>query len=310
MYRLYYLTLVFVLLQSCSFTEAGKGTNVGPSRIALKSTTSLYQFLTYGDQRFPLVSAHRGGPEKAYPENALETFRHSASKQPIVIECDIALSKDSVLVLMHDDRLDRTTTGKGLVSRYTYKELQQFSLKDTEGRVTPYKIPTLDTVLSWGKEKVLFTLDIKKGVPMHLVLDAVIRNQASANCIIITYNANQAAEVHRSAPELMISASIRRIDDLIRLNDYGVPDNRLVAFVGVTQPDPTLYKQLHDHGILCILGTMGNLDRQASVRGNDLYYQLIETGADIISTDRPTEAGFQLAKYRKDHGLLLSEQIH
>jgi len=303
---LYYFSVFFLLVFfSCSLTEANHGSYAQASRIAMESNEALYRFLTYGDHRFPLVSAHRGGPEKGYPENALETFAHSAAQQPLVIECDIALSKDSVLVLMHDDKLDRTTTGKGRLSRYTLQELQQFKLKDPEGSVTPYKIPTLDDALEWGKGKVLFTLDVKRQVQMDMVLDAVARHGASTNCIIITYTAVQAAEVHRKAPELMISASIQQVDDLIRLNDYGVPDNRLVAFVGTSEPDAILYKQLHDHGILCILGTMGNLDKRAEARGNDLYYGLIERGADILSTDRPFEAGQQLANYREDHHLML-----
>src|SRR5690606_25051382 len=62
----------------------------------------LYRFLTYSEDRVPLVSAHRGGPDIGFPENAIETFQRAASKMPAIIECDIALSKDSVLVLMHD----------------------------------------------------------------------------------------------------------------------------------------------------------------------------------------------------------------
>ena len=43
------------------------------------------------------MSAHRGGPYPGYPENAIETFEYIASQIPTVIECDIAMTKDSVL---------------------------------------------------------------------------------------------------------------------------------------------------------------------------------------------------------------------
>ncbi|WP_134090709.1 glycerophosphodiester phosphodiesterase family protein [Olivibacter sp. XZL3] len=300
----FYLSLIWLFgvgISACSLTEANSSNYSEPSKIALSSVEDLYKFLTYSEQRVPLISAHRGGPEPGYPENAIETFQHSANKQPLIIECDIALSKDSVLVMMHDDKLDRTTTGQGLLQDYTFDELRKLKLKDNEGAITSYKIPTLDEVLVWGRGKVIFTLDIKRGVPLDLVINAVKRHNAAAYSVIITYSATQAREVHQLAPDLMISVGIKKVDDLLRLNDYGIPDNRLVAFVGVSEPDKFLYKRLHEHGIMCILGTMGNLDKRAETRGDALYYELIERGADILSTDRHNEAGIQLAKYRKDH---------
>lgn len=304
MKKFHYVGVFFlfnVLIGSCTFTEANGGDFNEPSALAFNTVDDLYKFLTYSEHRVPLISAHRGGPEPGYPENAVETFQHSANRQPIIIECDIALTKDSLLVMMHDDKLDRTTSGKGLLSHYTLAELKQLSLKDNDGKLTPYRIPTLDEVLKWGRGKVIFTLDIKRGVPINLVVDAVKRNHAAPYSVIITYNASQAAQIHRLAPDFMLSVSIRQTNDLIRLNDYGIPDNRLVAFVGVSEPDVSLYKHLHEHGIMCIIGTMGNLDRRAEIRGDDLYYELIERGADIISTDRHREAGVQVARYSDNY---------
>lgn len=273
------------------------------TNIELKTLDNLYQFLTHSDNRIPLISAHRGGPEPGYPENAIETFEKSAQRQPLIIECDVALSKDSVLVLMHDDKLDRTSDGRGSVGDYTFKELQDFRLKDNDGQLTSYKIPSLEAALEWGAGKVVYTLDIKRNVPYELVVDLIRKKKAAPYAILITYSATQAAKVHRLAPEMMISASIAKPEDLIRLNDYGVPDNRLVAFVGTSEAQPETYQFLHEHGILCILGTMGNLDAQAEARGDVLYFDMIDRGADILSTDRPVEAGIQLQKYRVDNRL-------
>lgn len=273
------------------------------TNIELKTLDHLYQFLTHSDNRIPLISAHRGGPESGYPENAIETFEKSAQRQPLIIECDVALSKDSVLVLMHDDKLDRTSDGRGSVGDYTFKELQDFRLKDNDGQLTSYKIPSLEAALEWGAGKVVYTLDIKRNVPYELVVDLIRKKKAAPYAILITYSATQAAKVHRLAPEMMISASIAKPEDLIRLNDYGVPDNRLVAFVGTSEAQPETYQFLHEHGILCILGTMGNLDAQAEARGDVLYFDMIDRGADILSTDRPVEAGIQLQKYRVDNRL-------
>ena len=263
----------------------------------------MYRFLTYSENRVPLVSAHRGGPDTDYPENAIETFQRVASKMPAIIECDIALTKDSVLVLMHDETLDRTTTGTGKVNRYTLAELKELHLKDPAGTVTNYRIPTLEETLRWGIGQVIFTLDVKRNVPYQLVVDAIRKTKSEAYSVIITYSANQAAVVHNLAPDLMISASIKNVEDLIRLNDLDIPDTRLVAFIGTSQADKNLTDLLHQHGILCILGTIGNLDSQAQQRGEQVYAEYIENGADILSTDRPFQAAKTLDYYSKQRDL-------
>jgi len=274
-----------------------------PSLLKFNTVTELQQFLSWSPRRYPLISAHRGGPQKGFPENAIETFENSIRYQPLVIECDIALSKDSALVMMHDDKLDRTSTGTGPIGDYTLEQLRQFRLKDDEGTVTDFKIPTLDEVLQWGKDKVIYTLDVKKGVPYSKIIEAVRRNKAETNSVIITYNTAQAVEVYKLAPDLMMSVSISNKEALDRLHDQGIPDNRMVAFVGTREADSALYSLLHSRGIQCILGTMGNLDRQATARGDKMYYEYISHGADILSSDRAVEAGNSIRQYIRDNNL-------
>lgn len=296
--------LISTLVASCLPSSIGSGDYpYAANEIKLSSVDQLYRFLTYHEKRFPLVSAHRGGPAPGFPENALETFKNSSRHQPIIIECDVRMTKDSVLVLMHDETVDRTTTGTGKLAELDFPALKEFRLKDPDGNVTTYRVPTLDQALQWGSGKVIFTIDVKRGVPYSAVINAIRHNQAQAYSIMITYSADQAAAVHQLAPDLMISASIHSTDDLLRLSDRSIPDNRLVAFVGTSEVPSAVYELLHGHGILCILGTMGNLDKQAALRGDTVYTKLVERGADILSTDRPLEAGKALSAYRNAHKL-------
>lgn len=271
--------------------------------LKFKSVDELQQFLTWSPSRVPLLSCHRGGPMPGYPENAIETFENSTKYHPTVIECDASLTKDSALVMMHDDKLERTSDGTGNIRDKSLAELKEVRLKDNDGKVTAFHIPTLDEVLKWGKDKVLFTLDVKRGVPYKMMVDAVRRNHAEAYIIMITYNAMQAEEVHRLAPDLMISASVRSIADLERLNKAGVPDNRIVAFVGTSAPDKAVYEYLHSKGIWCILGTMGNLDNSAKANNEKLYAELLDNGADMLSADRSVACGNELLKYAADRNL-------
>lgn len=304
--RTRHLFLVLICFLASSCFRGGTSTDGLPvgKRIQLQSVEELYQFLTYDDNRYPLVSLHRGGPLSGYPENAIETFAYNASLQPVIVECDVRISKDSALVLMHDHSLNRTTTGKGSVNDHTLSELKKLLLLDNNKKLTPYRIPTLSEALAWGKGKVIFTLDIKNDVPYEAVINTIRKERAESSVVVITYSANQAAKVHSLAGDLMISASVNNREDLSRLNEKDIPDNRLLAFVGTREADPNLTKILHDHGIMCILGTLGNLDKQADKKGFQTYAGFIDRSADILSTDRPAEAGRALNFYIKKRGIV------
>ncbi len=250
----------------------------------------LASFLSWSADRIPLVSAHRGGPYPGFPENAIETFEHILAYTPAVIECDIAMTKDSVLVMMHDYTLDRTTNGSGEVSEKTWAELQGLYLIDHDGQLTDYRIPTLDEVLEWGRGKALFTLDVKRGVPFEMVVTAVEQYEMEDYAAIITYNANAAVEVHELNSELMISVGIGNVDAYEAHSSMGIPDENMIAFVGTREPDQAHFDFLHDKGISTILGVLGNLDRQAIARGDSTYLGFVKRGADVLATDRPIEA--------------------
>ena len=272
-----------------------------------KTTTNLAtgkaaNYFSYQPNQPTKISVHRGGGDlQGYPENCIESFAYVAKQigspmHPAIIECDIDLTKDSVLVMMHDATLDRTTTGTGKLIDKTYAETQQYRLEDNMGNPTSYKIPTLEAVLLWGKNKAAFTLDVKRNVSFASVVNLIHKTNAGSYAAVITYTAKDAALVHQLDPALMISVTIRNQAEYDRLHDLGIPDNRMVAFVGVTEPTKELYAFLHQKGIACILGTLGNLDKQAAAKGDQVYKKFAENGADMLSTDRPLEMANVLYK--------------
>ena len=119
----------------------------------------LSNYLQHQPSKPPLISAHRGGGTYAgYPENCLESFGYLARQMPVIIECDISQTKDSVLIMMHDDTFERTTTGIGKVNQQPWTYASTLFLEDHRGINTNYRIPTLDEVLKWGDGKVIYTL--------------------------------------------------------------------------------------------------------------------------------------------------------
>lgn len=258
--------------------------------IQLSSVEEARDFYTWTSDRVPMVSAHRGGPYPGFPENAIETFANVVKYTPTIIELDVAMTKDGVLVLMHDDKLDRTTTGKGLVSDATYAEIQELFLKDGEGNITDFKVPTLEEALIWSKGKALLTVDIKQSVPYEKIIEAVRKTGSEAHAALITYSFAAAKKLHYMAPELMLSVTIRNEEEIERFEETGIPWTRVIAFTGVAERPQEFNKALHEKGVFTILGVLGNLDKSAIARGDQLYTSFVQKGADILATDRPIEA--------------------
>ncbi|MCC1484843.1 glycerophosphodiester phosphodiesterase family protein [Winogradskyella immobilis] len=243
----------------------------------------------FSNNNAPKISVHRGGKGILnYPENTLETLQYVNNRINGIYEIDVAKTKDGVLVLMHDNSIDRTTTGSGLIANLTYKELQTYNVVDDYGNKTKYKVPLFSEVLKWCKaNNVVLTIDIKRSVPQKDVIEAVKAVNAENVSIIITYNLEQAKSAYALAPELLLSVSARNQEELNRLLNSNIPTQNMLAFTGTRLSNPSLFKQLHDKNILCMLGTLGNLDKQAEARGDGLYLKWMDDGIDIIATDRP-----------------------
>lgn len=91
-----------------------------------------------------VVAGHRGIKSK-FPENTMLSYREAIKLGVDMIELDINMTKDNVLVLCHDNTIDRTTNGKGAIRDYTLEELQKFNAGINMGYDTI--IPTFEELL-------------------------------------------------------------------------------------------------------------------------------------------------------------------
>ena len=239
----------------------------------------------------PIISAHRAGKGiKGYPENCLETIQFLSKRGIHSFEIDIFESSDGVLLLMHDDKLGRTATGEGTASKLPKEKLLTSFLIDDFGNVTPYRIPLLKDVLAWSKKNnVHLMLDFKKGISYEKVVALVRAEKMENQVVLISYNVAQAEELHKIAPEMLLSVSARNDDELTRILQTNIPVEKMVAFTGTRLSDESLYKRLESLHIPAILGTLGNLDKRAETRGNHLYREWAALGIQIFSTDRPLD---------------------
>ena len=111
-----------------------------------------------GDTSQVIVVAHRGDWRYA-PENSIAAIEHSIAVGVDVVELDLQLTKDSVLIVMHDGTLNRTTTGKGNVKDWPLDSIKTLKLKNGCGIRTKHRVPTLEEALLAAKGKVLINLD-------------------------------------------------------------------------------------------------------------------------------------------------------
>jgi glycerophosphoryl diester phosphodiesterase len=241
---------------------------------------------------YPNISVHRGGKGiKGYPENCLETLKFVNDSIKAIFEVDVAQTKDKKLILMHDNSIDRTTNGTGLVKNLTYNQIKNFNLIDDFGYKTEYRVPLFSEVLKWCKNNnVILTIDIKRGVSQEHVIKAIEVANAKDVSIIITYDVVQAKSAYKLDQGLLLSVSARNHEEFDRLLESEIPTENMLAFTGTRLSNKSLYKRLHDKYIVCILGTLGNLDKQAEARGDELYLRWKNLGVDILATDRPFEA--------------------
>ena len=289
MFKMKYILILCLFLTSFSCKEKAE-------KQSETNKSTLVSWFAYQPNRAPVISVHRGGKSiENYPENCLETLQYVNNRIPAVYEIDVAKTKDNRLVLMHDNSLNRTSTGEGDITNYTYKELLQYNLEDDFGNETAFKIPLFKDVLVWAKaNNVFLTIDIKKSVSVNQVVALVEEVGAEDISIIITYDMKQASAAYKAAPNLLLSVSARNDEELDWLLHSEIPTENMIAFTGTRLSDPSFYKKLNDLGITCMLGTLGNLDKQAEAKGGDLYKKWVDLGIDVIATDRPFAAAASL----------------
>jgi glycerophosphoryl diester phosphodiesterase len=101
------------------------------------------------------IMGHRGAPVDE-PENTLRSFRRALEFGVAGVELDVQLTKDGRLAVIHDESLDRTTNGRGLVKDFTLAELHRL---DT-GKGEP--VPALEEVFDLTKDRAQLLVELKQ----------------------------------------------------------------------------------------------------------------------------------------------------
>lgn len=153
------------------------------------------------------VIAHRGYSGR-YPENTMLAFRKAAEAGCDGIELDVQLTKDNVVVVIHDERIDRTTDGCGSVKDYTYEELKTFNAAKLFPGVAEFEhIPTFEEYCAWvADEGIITNIEIKTGVYYYpeiekKTIDIIQKYGLESKVLFSSFNHMSLVKVKELMPE-------------------------------------------------------------------------------------------------------------
>lgn len=290
---------LLALLSSCSPKYANKAEKV----VAAMHDPS---------SKYVVVVAHRGD-WRNYPENSIPAIESAISMGVDIVELDLKLTKDSVLVLSHDDTANRTTTGKGLISTMTLDSLKDFNLRYVNGVKSKYKMPTLKEALEVCKDRI--SVNIDQGYQFYDLVLAITEELGVTDQILIK-GKKMLSEVKEKTGEHehnmmympIIDIQTTRGAELFRqyMEAGEVPLAYEVCFSKLDDVAEDCCRRVVESGSKLWINTLwpslnGGYDDNAAFESGDpdsVYGVLLGLGTSIIQTDRPE----MLIKYLEKKG--------
>lgn len=199
----------------------------------------------------PVIWAHRG-MSLQYPENTLEAFRAAAELGPALggIETDVQLSKDGVVMIFHDETLDRVTDTKGNLRDFTFEELRRVKIMRHDGTFT--QIPTLEEVLALlkpycEKNGLRLNLELKTSVYRYEGIEKktleIVRKYGMEKYVLYSSflmdSIRQIKELNPKAETAMLATYLT---DCIRGADQAHADSLHPWIYGLNVPVPERYR--------------------------------------------------------------------
>jgi glycerophosphoryl diester phosphodiesterase len=249
----------------------------------------------FGSSETTLVIGHRGGAGAA-PENTLEAIHHGVEAAADAIEFDIHATRDGRIVLFHDDTLQRTTDGTGVVEEMTLEALQRLDaghrFTPDLGRSFPFRgagvrVPTLDeAVEACGDLPII--CEIKTAQAGRLLADWLPGNPARERMIVGGFDLAQVRPA--AAVARWRCASRRDLTPMVLLGKLGIrahlPDDVAAAMVPIHKGAIRIVtrdfiRRCHDTGTGVHVWTVNH---------PDVMRELVALGVDGLISDYPAIA--------------------
>ena len=259
-----------------------------------------------------LVASHRGD-WRTFPENSLPAIRSAIDKGVDIIEIDLKMTSDSVLILMHDASIDRTTTGRGRVCDITFDSICKVSLRAGQGTPTHWKVPTLEEALLLCKGRAVVNID--QGFQFYDRIHPLLERTGMLGQTLIKGRlaASEVESVFSAYSENCLFMPIinfgkKHHDEILR--SYRQLPTPLLAYEVCWPKYTPKVKQFMQEviagGSKLWVNSLwpsqnGGLCDDAAIEGDPaaVYGKLVDMGATLIQTDRPE----LLISYLRSRGL-------
>ncbi|MCD6443902.1 hypothetical protein J7L70_02725 [Candidatus Bathyarchaeota archaeon] len=223
------------------------------------------------------VIGHRGAPSQA-PENTMPSFLKAIDVGVDFIEFDVRSSRDGFLVVMHDDRVDRTTDSKGLVSRFTLEELKSM---DAGAWFSPgfrgVKIPTFEEVLALARGRVSVAVDLKETGIEDRVLK-LLRSYGLVYGSMIIAPLETCKRIKMSEPRITIQADLNVRSGFEESVDEFTKNLVDIASIRIEELSPKTVRYCHKRGLLVNTWVVNTVEE---------VLRCVEAGVDFVTTDTP-----------------------
>ena len=247
----------------------------------------------------PLVIAHQGG-DGVWPGDTLFAYENAVKVGADVLEMDAHITKDRQIVLMHDESVDRTTDGTGLIEDLTLEQIKQldaaYKWSNDGGNTFPYRgqgiqVPTLEELFQKFPQ-MRYVIEIKLTTnPIDKPLCDLIRKHNMQDRVVIASFHDQAMQNFRTTcSEVATSASRGEVTKFVLLGKIFLSGLVAPKYESIQPPyDPAESKNIPIMTRRFIREAHAkNLAVEPwTVNDPELMKQYIEWGVDGIMTDRP-----------------------
>lgn len=217
----------------------------------------------------PTVIGHRGAAGLK-PENTLASFEHAIELGVDAVECDVHLTRDGRVAVIHDDTADRTTDGTGRIAEMTLAEIRALDAGDGQ------RVPTLEELLSAVAGRCGLLCEIKADAAAAPAAEAVLASGVERDVIFISFALGRLVEVKRRRGDLQVGAVFGSddLDEIDRALELGLSQVGLY-YKAVS---PAIVERVRAAGVSLGVWTPNRLSEMKA---------MIALGVDAITTDRP-----------------------
>jgi glycerophosphoryl diester phosphodiesterase len=268
-------------------------------RLLLFITFPLAISCTQPDQMEVKIAGHRGGYYSDYPESSFPLYEFIARQfksDTIIIEIDLRMSRSGTIYLLHDETVDRTTSGTGKIGELDDTYLNTLFLKKENGELTRDHIPIFKDALRFitGKN-IHLMLDIKE--PIHAEVLAMVKQYGLEHrVIVLTFQREHTEHVAALSNRVWLSALIESEKDWQWYRDIARQQSKTIAYVNSRTP-PVLIQELKKSNIQVMADVSEALRNAGKPLDKSGYENKVkDQRLDILITDFPVEARGALRK--------------